>query len=114
MFFVGFLTGPLFDAGYLRSMLVTGVLLTCFGLMMTSLCNEYYQLLLAQGFVTGIGSGLLLVPAMTVPAAWYPTLKGRAIVFMATGVATSLGGLLYSVMVRCIPSPIPDTGRPTE
>jgi hypothetical protein len=38
---------------------MTGTVLTAFGLMMTSLCHEYYQFFLAQGVVTGAGLSLV-------------------------------------------------------
>lgn len=40
---VGMVSGPLVDSGYLRPLMVSGSFLTVFGLMMTSLATEYYQ-----------------------------------------------------------------------
>lgn len=40
---VGMVSGPLVDSGYLRPLMVAGSFLTVFGLMMTSLATEYYQ-----------------------------------------------------------------------
>ena len=45
----GFITGPLFDRGYFYHLLWAGCFLTCFGMMITSVCTKYYQVLLAQG-----------------------------------------------------------------
>ena len=44
----GLLTGPLFDKGYFYHLLAAGSFLTVFGVMMTSLCKEYWQVLLAR------------------------------------------------------------------
>jgi hypothetical protein len=44
----GLFTGPLFDKGYFYHLLAAGSFLTCFGVMMTSLCKEYWQVLLAR------------------------------------------------------------------
>jgi hypothetical protein len=40
---VGLVSGPLVDSGYLRPLMISGSFLTVFGLMMTSLATEYYQ-----------------------------------------------------------------------
>jgi hypothetical protein len=40
---VGLVSGPLVDSGYLRPLIFSGSFLTIFGLMMTSLATEYYQ-----------------------------------------------------------------------
>ena len=63
---VGILTGPLFDKGYLRTLLATGTFLVVFGMMMTSLGKAYYQLFLAQGICVGIGAGCLFVPSVAI------------------------------------------------
>lgn len=56
LFIIGtVVVGPLFDLGYLRSTLTVGTILTVFGTMMTSLCQEYWQFILAQGVCTGLG-----------------------------------------------------------
>jgi hypothetical protein len=46
---LGCISGPLFDAGYLRSLVATGgaIYVVCF--MMASIAKEYYQFLLAHG-----------------------------------------------------------------
>ena len=44
----GLITGPLFDRGYFYHLLAVGSFLTVFGMMMTSLCTEYWQVLLAR------------------------------------------------------------------
>ncbi|KAF2438302.1 MFS general substrate transporter [Karstenula rhodostoma CBS 690.94] len=63
MFMVSFLIGPIFDAGYLRPLLITGTLFSVLGVFLTSLCTRYWQLFLAQGIATGIGCGCLYLPA---------------------------------------------------
>ena len=44
---VGTLAGPIYDAGYLRPMLYAGTFLSVFGMMMTSICKTYWQVVLA-------------------------------------------------------------------
>jgi hypothetical protein len=62
----GLLTGPIFDAGYLRSLVLVGSVSSVFGMMMTSICREYWQVVLAQGLTVGIGAGCMLLPSVAV------------------------------------------------
>ena len=45
----GFVSGPFFDRGGLRILLITGCFLIVFGHMMLSICDTYWQVVLAQG-----------------------------------------------------------------
>ncbi|KAG2742762.1 hypothetical protein P692DRAFT_20748496, partial [Suillus brevipes Sb2] len=51
--------GRLFDAYGPTLLLAAGTVIFTFDLMMTSLATKYYELILAQGIVFGIGFGLL-------------------------------------------------------
>ena len=64
---------------------VVGLFMSVFGLFMTSICQEYWQILLAQGVVTGAGFGCLFLPGVTVVSQYFSTKKA-----FATGIA-SLG-----------------------
>ena len=65
----GLVTGPLYDHGYLRVLLVGGSLLEIIGLMMMSLAREYYQVFLAQAVCLGLGSRMVYVPSIAAAAA---------------------------------------------
>jgi MFS family permease len=93
---VGALTGPLFDAGYFRSLLISGSLMLVLGQMMLSLCHEYWQVLLAQAFCIGIGTGALFVPSMAVLTTYFSTRIGLAIGLAASG--SSFGGVIYPIV----------------
>lgn len=82
----GILTGPLFDEGYLRSLLATGTCLIVLGMMMTSLGKTYYELFLAQAVCVGIGTGCLFVPSAAIIPTYFTTKRA----FM-TGI-TAAGG----------------------
>lgn len=84
LFIVSALTGPVFDAGYTRTLLGVGSFLVILGTMMTSLANQYYQIFLAQGICTGIGAGMMFVPSIAVVSTYFD--KNRA---FAIGVGTS-------------------------
>lgn len=60
----GVLTGPAYDVGYLRVLIVSGSLVTVFALMMLSLSTELYQVFLTHGVLFGLGCGLLYVPSL--------------------------------------------------
>ena len=46
---VGFVAGPYYDRGYLRTLWLVGSFGVVFGHIMLSICNTYWQVLLAQG-----------------------------------------------------------------
>lgn len=81
---LGILAGPLYDQGYLRSLVLVGSVLVVFGMLMTGLCVHYWQLMLAQGIVVGLGSGCLFLPSIAVLPQYFE--KRRA---LATGIGSS-------------------------
>jgi hypothetical protein len=89
LLFVGALTGPVYDAGYSRALIIGGSFFLVFGQMMLSLCTEYWQVLLAQGFCIGIGSGLLCVPSTAILSQYFTTRLATAVGITASG--SSLG-----------------------
>jgi MFS family permease len=78
------IAGPFYDRGYLRSLLVVGGVLLVVGMLMTGLCSQYWQLLLAQGVMVGLGSGCLFLPSIAVLPQYFK--KKRA---LATGIGSS-------------------------
>lgn len=90
-------TGPIWDTGHVRFLLGVGTIIMVFGLMMLSLCHEYYQFFLAQTIVTGIGFGFVFLPASGIVPQWFSTHAAFAIGVSTTG--SSLGELvvLYDV-----------------
>ncbi|KAF2476390.1 MFS general substrate transporter [Lindgomyces ingoldianus] len=93
---VGVLTGPLFDLGYFRSMLYLGNFLVVFGIMMLSLCKEYWQVFLAQGVCMGLGAGLLYIPSLALVGIWFQRKRALAMGFVMSGIA--VGGIIYILM----------------
>lgn len=86
---VGAATGPVYDAGYFRELLIGGSFFLIFGQMMLSLCKEYWQVLLAQGFCIGIGCGMLFVPSVAILSTYFTTKLATATGIAAAG--SSLG-----------------------
>lgn len=83
--FIGTIVGPFYDSGHCRVLLVSGYFMTVFGVFMTSICKNYWQLFLAQGVLTGSGMGFLFLPGVAIVSQYFSTKKA-----FATGVA-SLG-----------------------
>lgn len=93
---IGFITGPILDRGYLRTLLLVGSFLTVFGFMMTSICKDYWQVLLAQGLCIGLGSGCLFIPSIAVVPAYFTTKRA-----FATGIAvggSSIGSTFPNIL----------------
>lgn len=94
---VGIFVGPIYDRGYLRSLLVVGSFGVVFGHMMLSLCTEYWQVLLAQGFCVGIGAGCLFMPSVSVLPTYFSTRIGLAVGVGSSG--SSIGGIIYPIIL---------------
>lgn len=56
------MVGTLFDNYGPRWLVLIGSFLHVFGIMMTSIGTEYYQILLAQGICSAIGASMLFQP----------------------------------------------------
>lgn len=97
-FFLGAFSGRLTDAGYFLPLFIVGSSIQVLGLFMTSLASKYWQLFLAQGICTGIGSGIIFTPSMGVLSTYFSSRRGLAIALATTG--NSAGGALYPLMVR--------------
>lgn len=95
---VGVVTGPLYDAGYFRALVITGSFLVVLGLMMTSVCTHYWQIMLAQGVCIGLGQGLISVPAVAILPQYFAKRKALAVGVAVSG--SSLGGVIQPVVFR--------------
>lgn len=98
MMFIGIFSGRAMDAGYYRPLAISGLAIQILGVFMTSLAKEYWQLLLAQGFCQGIGSGLVFTPTMAVVSSYFTTRKSAAVCGMSSGTAT--GGIVFPLIAR--------------
>lgn len=93
---VGSITGPLFDAGHFRYLLLFGWLMLPFGLMMASISTEYWHIMLSHGICVGLGSGSLFVPSVAILPQYFKKRRGLANGLAASG--SSIGGLVYPIM----------------
>lgn len=93
---LGLATGPLYDAGYFHTLLYGGSFMILLGQMMLSLCQSYYQALLAQGFCIGVGVGLIFIPGVALLSTYFSTRLAVANGVAAAG--SGLGGILYPII----------------
>ncbi|ROV95040.1 hypothetical protein VPNG_09493 [Cytospora leucostoma] len=93
----GIVAGPFYDRGHLRLLLIAGSFMVVFGLMMLSLCTQFWQALLAQAFCVGIGGGLLFTPTVSLIPTWFSTHMGLAMGIASSG--SSLGGVIYPIVL---------------
>ena len=88
--------GPIFDRGYVRTLLVAGSFLVVFGMMMTSLASQYWQIFLAQGLCVGLGVGSIFLPSLAIVATYFSTKRALATGITASGGA--IGSVIYPVI----------------
>ncbi len=93
---VGPISGPLYDAGYFRELVVVGLFLIVFGQFMTSLCTQYWQILLAQGVTMGIGMGLTFLPSAAIMAQYFH--KHRALALGISSTGSPLAGIVFPII----------------
>lgn len=97
---VGALAGWLLDAGHLKPILIAGTAFEVGGMLLLSLCQSYWQVLLAQGICVGIGSGLLGLTSVAVTPLYFQKKRMIATGIAATG--SSLAGIVYPIMMRSL------------
>ncbi|KAK3330053.1 major facilitator superfamily domain-containing protein [Apodospora peruviana] len=93
---VGVFSGPLFDAGYFRHLLLVGLFLVVFGQFMTSLCVSYWQVFLAQGLCVGIGMGLLFLPSAAIVSQYFSRRRALAIGISSAG--SPVAGIIFPII----------------
>ncbi|KAH7078453.1 major facilitator superfamily domain-containing protein [Paraphoma chrysanthemicola] len=105
MFFPGPIVGWVNDNHGPKYLLVFGTFFHVFGLMMTSLCDEYYQFFLAQGVCSPLGLNCIFQAATTTIPTWFLKKRGLAYGIMAAG--SGLGGIIFPIMATHL---IPEVG----
>ncbi|KAK7736717.1 hypothetical protein SLS53_006927 [Cytospora paraplurivora] len=98
MIFFGLVFGRLFDLYGPRWLLILGTIFYVFGLMMTSLSYQYYQIFLAQGVCAAIASSAVFNACMTSVVSWFFRRRAAAFGIMVSG--SSLGGTVMPIMIQ--------------
>ncbi|KAL2255882.1 hypothetical protein VTK26DRAFT_2548 [Humicola hyalothermophila] len=96
LFLVGVVAGPLFDAGYFRQQLAVGLALIVVGQFTTSVCKEYWQVMLAQGIAMGIGMGLTFLPSTAVLGQYFR--RHRALALGLSSVGSPVAGTVFPIL----------------
>lgn len=117
----GIFTGRLLDAGFFLPTFFVGAVLQVLGMFLMSISKTYWQLMLTQGLLTGLGGGIFFTPSLALvttvsggPSApelhgppgiretdlaqYFDKRRGLAIGIVTTG--NSVGGIIYPLVVR--------------
>jgi len=84
-FFLGAGSGRLLDAGYFTPCFLVGSIIQVLGIFFMSLSTNYWQLMLSQGVMTGLGGGIMFTPAMGLMGSYFSTKRAFAIGVATTG-----------------------------
>ncbi|KAJ2976783.1 hypothetical protein NUW58_g8002 [Xylaria curta] len=95
-FAVSIVVGPMFDLGYFRSLMWVGTAFIVVGMFLLSITNQFYQVLLTQSVLVGIGEGCLFLPAPAVVAQHFNARLGLAVSIASVG--SAVGGIIYPVI----------------
>jgi MFS family permease len=101
---VAVITGPLFDMGYCRVLILTGTLFETSGFMLTSIGTAYWHILLAQGICIGLGTCCLSIPSMAIVPLYFS--KRRALAMATATVGSGLGSTLYPLAFQRLQSSV--------
>ncbi|QGA21467.1 hypothetical protein EYB26_009178 [Talaromyces marneffei] len=93
-------TGRILDMFGAVVMLWLGSTTTVFSIMMISICKEYWQFILAQGVLLGVGNTLLVCPAIALVGQSFK--KKLAFALGVTIAGSSLGGVIWPVVVHAL------------
>ncbi|KAH7903083.1 major facilitator superfamily domain-containing protein [Hygrophoropsis aurantiaca] len=88
----------MFDAYGPTRLVVAGNIVLSVSLMMTSIATKYYQFILAQGILFGVGFGLLFYPSVSATATHFTKYRGTALGIVMSG--SSIGGVVFPIMLQ--------------
>ncbi|KAF4546884.1 Aspyridones efflux protein-like protein 4 [Elsinoe fawcettii] len=96
---VGILSGPLFDKGYFYLIIGPASLLFSVSFMLLSVSTKYWHILLLQGILQGICSGMLYIPSISMIRRHFASSRrGTALGLVTAG--ASIGGMVYPIVFR--------------
>ena len=104
---IGAFSGRMLDAGLFLPTFFVGAVLQVLGMFLMSISTKYWQLMLTQGVLTGIGGGIFFTPSLALISTYFQSRRGLAIGLATTG--NSTGGMIYPLVVRQL---IPAVGFP--
>lgn len=99
LFSISVVSGAILDIFGPSLMCWAGAIGTVFSIMMTSLCKEFYQFLLAQGILLGISMALITWPMLALVGKWINAEnRGAALGIVLAG--SSLGGVIWPIAIN--------------
>jgi predicted MFS family arabinose efflux permease len=78
--------------------MIPAAIVYVFAVMMTSICHEYYQFILAQGVLGGVGVGFLFAPTTASISQHFREKRAMALGISTAG--SSIGGVLFPIALR--------------
>ncbi|OZJ01604.1 hypothetical protein BZG36_05583, partial [Bifiguratus adelaidae] len=105
IYVAGPVAGPLISKFGVRSVLMIGTFSMVLGVQLTSLVQTLWPLFFTVSLLAGVGSSLLFVTSMSIPARWFTKKQG-----LALGIAASGGGLGGTVFVEILTKLIDTVG----
>ncbi|KAH9480098.1 MFS transporter asaE [Psilocybe cubensis] len=97
-FFSGAPIGRLFDAYGPTWLMVAGTLCYTLGMVSLSFCVQYYQYILSQGILLGLGVGLVFYPSLASISTHFLKYRATAIGIAIAG--SSVGGVVYPIILQ--------------
>ncbi|KAJ6112512.1 hypothetical protein N7512_007836 [Penicillium capsulatum] len=97
LFSISVISGAMLDMFGPKIMTYVGSIGTVFAIMMTSLCKEFYQFLLAQGVLLGISMSLVTWPTLALVGQYIKKKRAAAMGIVLGG--SSLGGVIWPIAI---------------
>lgn len=97
--FSGLFVGPLYDSFGARWLVAIGGLLTFVGNFSMANCTEIWQFVLAFGICTGVGTGFMMFPTVSIMSSWFNRTK-RSFFIGVIQTGGSVGGIVFPVVLR--------------
>ncbi|GAA5924286.1 MCT family MFS transporter [Sporobolomyces koalae] len=97
-FLLALVAGPLFDKGKFRYLIAIGSIVQIASIFLIPECHKFWQTMLVQGVMSGVGIGLCFLPALSVQSHWF--LKRRAFAIGIVTCGSSFGGIAFPIMLN--------------
>ncbi|TQV92910.1 monocarboxylate transporter [Cordyceps javanica] len=100
LFLSGIAIGPAFDKWGSRKLMLSGTFLCLVSFIACSFATKFYQLLLVQGFLFGLGCALQFYPTTSAVSEWFDKKRGFALGLVVSG--ASAGGIIWPMLLNSL------------
>ncbi|GAA5894922.1 MCT family MFS transporter [Sporobolomyces salmoneus] len=97
-FLLALVAGPLFDKGKFRYLVAAGSAIQTTSIFLIPECTKFWQTMLVQGVMSGVGIGLCFLPALSIQSHWF--LRRRAFAIGIVTCGSSIGGIVFPIMLN--------------